>query len=369
MQLSTWGSLALGSRLKALSEALYEAADAVYRERDIAIEARWFPVLRLLQERGATSVTEIAREIGQTHSAVSQLAARLQRVGLVGRRRDPGDSRRALLALSAKGLNELRRAKPVWRGIGEEVDQDLAGAEHHLLQAVAAFEARLAQQPIAPRILERLRGHDRAALRVVPFSPALREHFYRLNADWLRQYFYLEAIDHRVLSEPEAEIITPGGEVLFALLGDEVVGTCALKRDTPGVFELTKMAVDPAHRGLGIGRALLDAAIATFKARGGKRLFLESNRKLEPALRLYESVGFEHQAALKPDSHYQRSDVYMIWRDPGTRGVPAKKAGPRIAKSRAAKPPAATTRTTIKPAKRKPQASPSRRTKRSDASV
>lgn len=45
-----------------------------------------------------------------------------------------------------------------------------------------------------------------------------------------------------------------GGAILFALLGDAVVGTCALKQEGEGVFELTKMAVDESHQGLGIGR-------------------------------------------------------------------------------------------------------------------
>ena len=78
----------------------------------------------------------------------------------------------------------------------------------------------------------------------MPFEPALREHFYRLNADWLRKYFYLEEIDHAVLSEPEREILEPGGAILFALVHDEVAGTCALKRKSAGVYELNKMAVD-----------------------------------------------------------------------------------------------------------------------------
>ena len=59
------------------------------------------------------------------------------------------------------------------------------------------------------------------------------------------------------------------------------------------------------------------AAIAEFRARGGQRLFLESHSGLRPALRLYESAGFELQPGLKPGSHYQRSDVYMIYRGRG----------------------------------------------------
>src|SRR5687767_3840036 len=147
MYLKTWGSLALGSRLKALSDALYEAADDVYRARGVAISARWFPVLRILYDRGPLPVTEVAREIGQTHSAVSQLAAKLARGGLVRTRRDRADGRRSLLALTPKAEAELRKAKAVWRAVADELGEDLADGGHRLLAAVGALEARLAERP------------------------------------------------------------------------------------------------------------------------------------------------------------------------------------------------------------------------------
>jgi putative acetyltransferase len=51
---------------------------------------------------------------------------------------------------------------------------------------------------------------------------------------------------------------------------------------------------------------------------GGKELFLESSSKLKPALRLYEANGFRH-APRPVASHYQRSDVYMVWQGTSTR--------------------------------------------------
>ncbi len=149
---------------------------------------------------------------------------------------------------------------------------------------------------------------------MVGWSPELQPHFYRLNAEWLTKYYTIEAFDHEVLSNPQQHIVDPGGTILFALLGDEVVGTCALMLDAPGVYELTKMGVTETHQGAGIGRRLIEAAIAEFKRLGGRELFLESQRKLQAALALYEKVGFELQPSVKPGSHYARADVYMIWR-------------------------------------------------------
>jgi GNAT superfamily N-acetyltransferase len=74
------------------------------------------------------------------------------------------------------------------------------------------------------------------------------------------------------------------------------------------------MAVTEGHQGLGLGRRLIEAVIDEYHRRGGTELFLESQRKLQAALKLYESVGFEMQPGVKPGTHYQRADVYMIYR-------------------------------------------------------
>ena len=153
------------------------------------------------------------------------------------------------------------------------------------------------------------------SLRIIPFEAALRRHFGRLNREWLERHFVVEPIDAEVLDHPEQRILAGGGRILFALSGDQVVGTCALLQESPGVYELTKMAVTATHQGGGIGRQLLDAAIAEFRCMGGTMLFLETHSSLKAAISLYERAGFEHRGR-KPDSHYQRSDTYMVWRAP-----------------------------------------------------
>jgi ribosomal protein S18 acetylase RimI-like enzyme len=117
-----------------------------------------------------------------------------------------------------------------------------------------------------------------------------------------------------VLGDPERHILQPGGAIFFARLGEEVIGTCALLQESPGMFELTKMGVDETFRGLGAGRRLLDACIAEFHRRKGHTLFLESNSRLTTALRMYEKAGFVMQPSVRPGSHYERADVYMIYR-------------------------------------------------------
>ncbi len=156
---------------------------------------------------------------------------------------------------------------------------------------------------------------DRSPVTIQRFSPALAPHFYRLNAEWLQRFFSIEPIDEEVLRDPFSRIVQPGGEILFAQQGAAVVGTCALKVSAAGKerFELTKMAVTASAQGHGVGRLLLEAVLASYRALQGQSLFLETNSQLKPAIHLYESVGFRQQPHPQGASVYQRADVYMVY--------------------------------------------------------
>lgn len=61
-------------------------------------------------------------------------------------------------------------------------------------------------------------------------------------------------------------------------------------RDSAGVIH--DVIVDPAHRQGGVGRQLLDAALAFLKERGAPRVVLQTAERNEPAQRLFENAGF-----------------------------------------------------------------------------
>lgn len=152
------------------------------------------------------------------------------------------------------------------------------------------------------------------SIRVVDYDPRWRDDFARLNLGWLERFFVVEPVDREVLSDPGTHILGPGGRILFAVdAGGHAVGTVALRHEGDGVYELTKMAVEPACQGRGIGRLLMQGALAAYRGLRGRELFLESSSRLSPAIALYESVGFRHHPAPRPGSHYARADVYMVW--------------------------------------------------------
>lgn len=145
------------------------------------------------------------------------------------------------------------------------------------------------QQAIAPsRVLKRFDG----GLHIVTFDPAHRDEFRRLNVAWLERYFKVEPIDEQVLGNPETEVLAPGGEILFALLQRQVVGTVGLKVEDGDSYELTKMAVDERWLGKGYGQCLLEAAVDLARELGKRRVVLYTQTSLKPAISLYRKHGF-----------------------------------------------------------------------------
>ena len=150
-------------------------------------------------------------------------------------------------------------------------------------------------------------------MEILPFDARYASDFRDLNLEWLRRYFRVEPIDEQVLSRPDL-IIAQGGAIFMARAHGRIVGTVAVLRCGERRYELTKMAVTADWQGRGISRRLLKAAIDAFTARGGGELFLESSKILTPALTLYESAGFVPAPRPQGPSHYERADVYMVYR-------------------------------------------------------
>lgn len=143
---------------------------------------------------------------------------------------------------------------------------------------------------------------------ILDYRPEHQPWFEKFNRDWIEKYFWMEPIDFDVLQYPDKNIINKGGIVLMASCDKEIAGTAALKFVETGVYEFTKMAVDEKFRGLGIGRALAEAAIEKAKSLNAKTIILYSNRKLETAISLYKKLGF---LEVPIDGTYARSDIKM----------------------------------------------------------
>lgn len=149
-----------------------------------------------------------------------------------------------------------------------------------------------------------------------PFQASDKQAFRSLNEAWISRYFALEPEDTELLNDPEGKILGPGGHIFVAVARqdrqEEVVGCFALLPLPGNVLRLARMTVREDHRGKGVGRRLLNHAIITAQALHARKLVLETSRKLESAVHLYQSAGFcfapEDPAGPRP---LARADLYM----------------------------------------------------------
>ena len=151
---------------------------------------------------------------------------------------------------------------------------------------------------------------DVSKVVIVDFESKYVNDFAKLNFEWLEKYFYIEEYDKKVLLDPQNYIINGGGHILFAKINDIVVGTVALIKRDNNVFELSKMAVTEKYQGLKIGQLLMVSCIDYAKNKGIKRIFLDSNTKLIPAIKLYNKLGFK-EIVIPSDTPYERGNIRM----------------------------------------------------------
>jgi GNAT superfamily N-acetyltransferase len=144
------------------------------------------------------------------------------------------------------------------------------------------------------------------------FAPGDEAAFHDINIEWISRFFAVEAKDRETLEHPGEKILKPGGAIIMACDGAEAVGCVALIVMDGSSLELAKMGVRPVAQGRGVGRKLITAAIDKARQMKARRVYLETNSSLGPALKLYADAGFQHVKG--PPSPYARADVQMeLW--------------------------------------------------------
>ncbi len=128
-------------------------------------------------------------------------------------------------------------------------------------------------------------------IEIIFYEPSLKAYFKTLNHEWLNKYFFVTEADDKILSDPE-KIIREGGCVLFAKLDNEIVGTCALIKESDETYEIAKMGVTEKVRGKKVGYELMKSILKEAKNRGAKIISLDTAKPLKPAIGLYQKFGF-----------------------------------------------------------------------------
>lgn len=306
------GTTAIGSRLRVLTETLTRDAAGIYNLYGIDIKPKWFPVFYSLTDEQPKTVTAIAKEIGQSHPSVSTIVKEMLRAQLITEIDDKTDRRCTTITLTQHGRNLSQQLIPQLRDVERAVRQISAECPNNLWEAIADWEKALTRKSMLQRVKEIKQQRENTEIEIVAYQPQYKETFYQLNRQWIELHWQLEPHDIELLENPEKHILEKGGHIFVALYNGTPVGVCALTTmpgNTTYDFELAKLAVDTSIQRKGIGRKLCEAAIKKAIRSGAKKLFLESNTRLKPAIALYRKLGFKELPEYHPA--YARGDIQM----------------------------------------------------------
>jgi N-acetylglutamate synthase-like GNAT family acetyltransferase len=91
------------------------------------------------------------------------------------------------------------------------------------------------------------------------------------------------------------------GLFLVRARGQRAAGCLALRRLNAAACELRSLYVQPAHRGLGLGRRLAASGVAAARLQGFQRIFLELEPEMAAAQRIFSTLGFAESGPFTPD--------------------------------------------------------------------
>jgi DNA-binding MarR family transcriptional regulator len=103
----------MAARNEALGEALYTLASSIIRRRPRTLSFTAASTLATLERTGPRRLTDLAVAEGVSQPSMTSLVTQLEQLGLAERRRDNGDARVVLVAISPGGRQMIRERRRV----------------------------------------------------------------------------------------------------------------------------------------------------------------------------------------------------------------------------------------------------------------
>lgn len=255
-------------------------------------EARVLFELAHHQGEGGAQAARIRDDLGLDAGYLSRILGRFEAEGLVVRGRSSQDARRATVALTERGL-------AVFSGLDDRTGEGIAALLARLSLADRTRVVEAMAQVGTLLDLERATHQGPVTLR----APRPGDYGWvveRHGTLYAKEYDWDETMEGHVAGIVSAYLAAHDLEreaFWIAEAGGQRAGSiaCVRKATDDGVetAQLRLLIVDPAVRGLGVGRRLVAECVAFARAAGYRRIVLCTVDILHSARRVYEAAGFE----------------------------------------------------------------------------
>jgi DNA-binding MarR family transcriptional regulator/GNAT superfamily N-acetyltransferase len=298
------GELIFGTRLKRISEKFLTDVSKVYKVLDIPFEVSWFPIFYLLNQKGALSVTEIARELQITHSAVSQWVNVLQKKKLIKFINDANDRRKRLVDFTAKGSRLIPTLEPIWESMTKAMQNLMAEGKDsvNLLDALSQLEDSVEKESLYARIIREVRKTQLGDITVSPYVPADEGPFKNLILSWLIQNNEATVLDSDLINQPEVKIQEEDALILMAKSQEASIGTIVVQV-ADGRAEIVYLVVDESWQRRQIGKKLVQETVQNLKNRQVRHIRVQFDRRMSHVIKLFKDAGFLLQSVTSDEAH------------------------------------------------------------------
>ncbi len=268
-------------------------------------------VLYELAHRDRPTATELARNLDLDAGYLSRILRRFVQLGVLKKSPSRTDRRQNHLSLTNKGRQAF-----------DALDLAARAEAGAILGALDTVERR--RLTAAMETIQRLLAPDLAApdpARAVPFL--LRPHrvgdmgwvVHRQAVLYAREYGWDERFEGLVAGVAAQFIATFDARYDCCWIAEregEIVGSVFVVRVSETEAQLRMLYVEPAARGLGVGRRLVEEAIRFARDRRYRTLRLWTNANLVAARRIYETAGFR-LVAEEPHHSFGHDLVGQTW--------------------------------------------------------
>ena len=265
-------------------------------------------VLYELAHREAPTATEIARELGVDLGYLSRLLKSFERRRIIKRSRSPDDARQSRLHLAAPGRAAFEMLNRAARDqIAVMIDPMTPAQRRELVTALQSVQRLLGSSPAAaeevPYVVRPLQIGD------IGWVTHRQGILYAQEYGWDAAY---EGLVAEILAGFVKNFDSSAESAWIAERRGTVVGSVFLVRASASAAKLRLLYVEPAARGLGIGRRLVHECIEFARAKGYRTLTLWTNDVLVSARRIYEAAGFK-LAKEEPHHSFGKDLLGQTW--------------------------------------------------------
>jgi len=246
-------------------------------------------VLYEIAHRDRVTASDLVRDFGIDAGYLSRMLRGFEKQGLVARKAAKEDARQSILSLTAAGRKAFAPQEDVSRRVLSPLIERLPAADRaRLVEAMDTITQLLSGEPPAVKAGFTLRPH-----RPGDIGWMVQKHgeLYTAEYGWDSTFEALAAeVGMQFLRDfdPQWE-----NAWIAELESGERVGCVFLIRKSATVAKLRVLIVDPKARGLGVGKALVNACIDFARAKGYRKITLWTNSVLLAARGIYEKTGFK----------------------------------------------------------------------------